>query len=114
MKRALTDAELANVRSIRSNFYNAIGEGYSIEKATKIANKKYEVTDEDRARRGRAQRPDLSAIGTPQRVGGPSPENLASEPKEGVEIPDNYSELPWNQLRALARKIQDTDRKSVV
>jgi hypothetical protein len=105
MKRALTDGELANVRAIRSNYYRAIGEGFSIEKATKIANKRYSVTDEDRARRGRANRPDLSFAATPQRVGGPSPENLASEPVEGVEIPDNYSELPWNQLRGLAKKI---------
>jgi hypothetical protein len=107
MKKALTDQELANVRSVRQRYYAAIAEGFSQDKASKIANGTYAVTDEDRARRGRANRPDLAAIGTPQRVGGPSPENLKSEFNDSIEIPDNYSELPWNQLRSLAKKIQD-------
>jgi hypothetical protein len=106
MKRILTDEDRSNVRSIRSSYYQALSEGHSIQKASQIANKRL-APDDETTRAPRARRPDLAMVAKPQRVGGPSPANLASEPRE-VDIPDGYSDLPWNQLRALAKSIQDT------
>lgn len=112
--------QASNVRAIRGRFQQARDMGHDDRTATDVANGKISLDEANERKNARkAEEREAKGLepldnsyqdeagqngGKPRK---PLPTGQRADGADGVSIPENYAELPWNALRALAKSIRD-------